>query len=151
MTKTELNFEIIREPWNSYELDDGPNLKTRLILKRVYRKMEEDKPGYDVDAQNLTVLTHVPNDLKGKSSKKKLSPKEIQAAVIRDDVRYTTLREEWNEYIVEDGARIRLKLTVMNVGKTSQFDQNGDPIYLVNTSVIANIKPPKKFSDFEEK
>lgn len=144
----ELNYDVIQEPWNSYELEDGLILKTRLIVKRVFRKKEGSKGGYDIGSQNLTVLTHIPESLIGKKAQRKYSQKEIASAVIRDNVRFKVLREEWNEYSVEDGANIRVKLTVMNVGKTSLFDENGEPIYLVNSSTMIQLRPPKIYTDF---
>lgn len=59
-------------------------------------------------------------------------------------MRYNTLAEEWNEYVVDDGTRIRMKSTVSRVAKTSKFDKNGDPIYIVDTTVLAEIRPPKR-------
>jgi hypothetical protein len=150
-SKVELNFDIIQEPWNLYEIEDGIIIKVRVIVKRVFRfKETEEKGGYDVEQQNITVIAHIPPELKGKKSQRKLTTQEAMSAVIRDDVRFSVLREEWNEYAVEDGAKIRLKVSLMNVGKTNQFDQNGDPIYTIQTSAMASIKPPKKYSDFEK-
>lgn len=52
--------------------------------------------------------------------------------------------EEWNEYIAEDGASIRVKLVVVKVSRTDKTDRDGEPIYLVQTSVLPQILPPKK-------
>ena len=146
----ELNFEVIREPWNFYELEGGVILKTRFILKRVFRlKKDDGKIGYNMGSQNMTIVTHIPNDMKGKKAKKILPLKELQTTVLRDNIRFDTLREEWNEYVPEDGSNIRIKLTLMNVASTSQFDQEGDPIYIANTSTMTNIRLPKQYSDLE--
>ncbi|MBW1936877.1 MAG: hypothetical protein ACTSP1_19470, partial [Candidatus Freyarchaeota archaeon] len=72
------------------------------------------------------------------------SPEELQASIIDDDVRYSTIVEEWNEYIAEDGASIRVKLVVVKVSRTDKTDRDGEPIYLVQTSVLPQILPPKK-------
>lgn len=146
---TEINFEIIREPWNFYELEDDIVLKNRLVLKRVFRKKEDTGIGYSLGSQNLTVITHVPDKLKGPESERKISQVNLREHIVRDNVRFDTLREEWNEYVTEDGASIRLKLTLVNVAKTSLYDKEGDPIYIANTSTMANIRPPKTFSDYE--
>ena len=46
-------------------------------------------------------------------------------------MRYSTLAEEWNEYIVDDGTKIRIKTTVTNVKKSDKFAQNGDLFILL--------------------
>lgn len=54
------------------------------------------------------------------------------------------MSEEWNEYILEDGTRIRLKFTVVRISKTDKFDRRGESIYLVEHAVIPIITTPKK-------
>lgn len=51
-----IEFEIIKEPWNKYPLQDNSVLKTRTILKSVGRIIRKSKVQYLVDAQDLTVI-----------------------------------------------------------------------------------------------
>jgi hypothetical protein len=69
---------------------------------------------------------------------------ELQASIVNEDVRYTTIAEEWNEYLAEDGTKIRVKLTVVKVSRTNKRDVDGEPIYLVQTSLLPQIQPRKK-------
>ena len=38
-----IDFEIIKEPWNKYQISDGSILRTRTILKKVERITNGDK------------------------------------------------------------------------------------------------------------
>ena len=141
----ELDFDVVREPWNRYELEEGPILKAKVILKNVSRKTEADgKVGYGIDIQHVTAISHVPIELQGPPTERGYSPEELQASIVKDDVRYSTLREEWNEYVAEDGCKIRIKNTVVSVAKTDKCDKKGNPIYLIKNGVLPEIRPPKK-------
>lgn len=140
---TDIDFDIMREPWNKYELGDGSILKTRYILTKIHKraKIGATTAGYGLDSQNVIVIFNIPPNLKGEPSKQAYGPKELETSIVQDDIRYTTISEEWNEYVAEDGTRIRLKSTVTKVSRTSKYDKNGDPRYLVQTSVLPQVKP----------
>lgn len=141
----ELDFDVVREPWNRYEFDEGPILKSKIILKTVSRKTDVDgKVGYNLDFQHVTAISHVPIELQGPLTERGYSPAELQESIVKDDIRYSTLREEWNEYVAEDGCKIRLKNTVVRVAKTDKCDKKGNPIYLVKNGVLPEIRPPKR-------
>jgi len=140
-----LDYDVVREPWNRYELESGSILRTKYVLNGLTKQLQEgDKTGYSAKGQNIVTLSHIPFDKRGRPAERPYSPPEIQSAIINEDVRYTTLREEWNEYVAEDGARVRVKLTVVRVASTSLYNMEGGPIYHVNSSVMVQIKPPKK-------
>ena len=135
-----LDFEIVKEPWNKYELGDYTILKTRVILRAITRTMDGDKRNYALSLQNLQ-STMSPNELKGPSENRRYSKQELESNT--QDMRYSTLAEEWNEYIVDDGTKIRLKTTVTSVRKSDKFSSNGDPIYLVGVSALSQTILPK--------
>jgi hypothetical protein len=70
------------------------------------------------------------------------SPAETQAAII-NDVRYSTVTQDWNEYIVDDGARVRIQPMIMRVAKTSLYDSRGIPVYWVDMEASINVVPPQ--------
>lgn len=147
MDETELDFEILREPWNKYSLKDGTNLKSRFILLKIKKRLApatvtEKKTEYGFEGQNLTVAYNVPSELKGPSSNAQYSPQQLSESK-KDDISYDTLGEEWNEYVLEDGTTLRIKNTVVSVSRTDKADKNGDPVYFVTNSQILGIKPRK--------
>ncbi|MFQ5710202.1 MAG: hypothetical protein ACE5GD_00330 [Candidatus Geothermarchaeales archaeon] len=80
---------------------------------------------------------NVPKNLKGEPSTKPHPPEELKSSIAAPDSGYDTLSEEWNEYFVEDGTKIRIKDTVARISRTNKYNKDGDPIYLVDHSSIA--------------
>lgn len=59
------------------------------------------------------------------------------------EVHYKSIREDWNEYDLDDGSTIRIKLLVSDVVRlTDKFDQDGNPIYVVKSGNVIFIKAP---------
>ncbi len=141
----EMDFEVLREPWNVYQLEEGPILKIKYVLTRVIKRREDGgRFGYAFKGQNVVAFSHIPPELRGEPTRAIYSPMELQASIVNEDVRYTTIAEEWNEYLAEDGTKIRVKLTVVKVSRTNKRDVDGEPIYLVQTSLLPQIQPRKK-------
>ena len=138
--ESELDFETIKEPWNKYELRDSTYLKSRHILMKVKKKGNT----YGIEGQNITVTYNVPKNLKGTPSTQTYTPEELSSSIVVDEVGYNTILEEWNEYIVDDGARIRIKDTIISVSRTSKYDRNGDPIYVAQHSTLVQVRPRKE-------
>ena len=139
-SKPQLDFDVIREPWNKYEISDGAVLKTKIVVTRIRKKQVGEKKDYNFDMQHVIVVL---TDENGTPDSKIYSAEELQAAVVKDDLRYTTVSEEWNEYVIDDGSRLRLKSTVTRVGKTSLFDKLGTPQYWVELNNIAQVRTPR--------
>lgn len=86
-----LDFEIVKEPWNKYELGDHTILKTRVILKGIVRTITGDKRNCALDFQNMQ-STMSPSNLKGTHGDRAYSKQELEANA--QDMRYSTLAEE---------------------------------------------------------
>ena len=146
---TDVDFEPLREPWNKYSLRDGSSIKARLILRRVILKETRKLDGsigeknYGIDTQTITVAYNVPEELKGQPSELLLPPPELQAGIVENDIHYDTLAQEWNEYIADDGTKIKLQLTVVKVSRTKFTDKFGNPVYFIESSTTINIAHKK--------
>jgi len=70
LTKGEkLDFKVVKEDWNEYELADGARLKVKLVLIDVLRMPVYNplgEPIYRIMSQNLVKCTYVPEELKRK-------------------------------------------------------------------------------------
>lgn len=145
MKEAEIDFEVLREPWNKYSVEDGSYLKARFVVTK-FKKREpttaEEMLQYGVEGKNLMVAYNVPDELKGTPSTRTYSPEEIRENL--KDMRYSIVFEEWNEYVLEDGTVMRIKSSATEIARTDKFDRNGDPVYFVNTSQILALKPRKK-------
>jgi hypothetical protein len=59
------------------------------------------------------------------------------------EVGYRPQGEYWNEYLADDGSVIRLKLVVTEILRLeNQFDPQGNPVYLVNSSNLMAVSAP---------
>ena len=63
-----------------------------------------------------------------------------------EDMEFQTVREDWNEYQVEDGFGVRIKLVVSSILKTQERDPQGNPVYIVQSTNIVKVLPPETYS-----
>ncbi len=53
--------------------------------------------------------------------------------------------EKWSEFLMQDGMRIRVKTTILNVYKlANKIDDKGNPIYAMNISPLISVMHAKK-------
>ena len=136
-----IEFEILKEPWNKYQLRDNSVLKTRTILKSVRRITQKNETQYQVDAQSLTVV-HADPALRGSPNPNQISNDEILKNIELEDMRYDSLAQESNEYQLDDGTKIKIHNNITSISRSSLKDQHGDPIYSVLSSNQIWIKSP---------
>lgn len=63
-----------------------------------------------------------------------------------EDMEFKTGREDWNEYQVEDGFAVRIKLVVSSILKTGERDPQGNPVYIVQSTNIVKVLPPETYA-----
>jgi len=63
-----------------------------------------------------------------------------------EDMEFKTEAEEWNEYQVEDGHAVRVKLVVSSILKTGERDRQGSPVYIVQSTNIVKVVPPETYA-----
>jgi hypothetical protein len=133
--KPPLDFTVVREDWSRYDLADNAILKIKISLNRI--SIENGK--HDL---NLNTVFLVLSNERGEPDTRNYSATELQSAIIQDDIRYRTVTQDWNEYVADDGTRIKIQPMVMRVAKTSKFNTKGEPIYWVDTQGTVQIRPP---------
>lgn len=59
------------------------------------------------------------------------------------NVDFETMKEDWNEYKLEDGTVLRFKTVVSSIIRTENYDpMTGDPVYHVRSTNILRVKAP---------
>ena len=59
------------------------------------------------------------------------------------EVGYRTLGEHWNEYLLDDGSVVRLKLVVTSVNRIDgHTDAKGQPLYQVESLNVMSVSAP---------
>jgi hypothetical protein len=150
----EVNFEIEKEVWNIYELDDKSTIKMRCILVKLLRSLTTTKAppppgvppgveGFEFQSvfQNIVTVIKSPLELMGAPTPL-LPPSELAGAK-KIEVGYTPYLEDWNIYRLPDGNKLKVKLVVSAIYRVpKQYDPFGYPVYFVN-STNAIIPVPK--------
>lgn len=140
----DLDFKILREDWNIYELADGSILKVRFVLRKVIRTKAfnpDGEPLYAFGSQNF-LAPKSPKKLMGPPTSPPPTEEQIHTSE-KVEVDFRTKTENWNEYVVEDGAKARIKLVVTKVERTNFFDQMGYPVYGVSSNIVTSVSVPK--------
>jgi hypothetical protein len=64
-------------------------------------------------------------------------------------LKYAVEQENWNTYILEDGAIVRMKLVLVRICRTGT-DQNGAPIYEWECPHLVQIEAPESASQQQD-
>ena len=54
------------------------------------------------------------------------------------------MAHEFNEYMLDDGTKIKIYTNVTNISRTSLKDRTGDPVYFIESSGQVEIKRQKQ-------
>lgn len=77
--------------------------------------------------------------------RKKKVPNPLSPGEMADgtELTFQSGGEHWNEYLVDDGTVIRIKLVVTDVVRVDDaFDQEGNPVYVVASTNILTVSAP---------
>lgn len=140
MTRKYLDFEIIKESWDTYSLQDGTKLKARFVLKSAWID-QTDKADRRVELDLHQAILCDPS-MQGKPDSKQYTPEQMSKYVEVKHCKYTTMQYEPSEYILDDGSRLLVHCTIANISRTTLFDAVGNRIYLVRATGNATVTPP---------
>lgn len=140
LAEKDLDFDIVKETWCKYELSDGAYLKFRNILLRAKKNPAiKGKQAYGIEGMKLAAAYRIPPNLMSAPNRLPVSPEELDKSR-KEELTFTILCEDWNEYLVEDGTAIKTKTNLVDVYRTDKADVFGRPIYITHENMITNIK-----------
>lgn len=62
-----------------------------------------------------------------------------------EDIDFKVVKEEWNEYKLDDGTKLKVKLVLTSVIRTEDCDpMTGDPVYVIKTGNMLKAIVPDK-------
>jgi hypothetical protein len=135
-----LDFKVIKEYWDSYLLSDDTKLKSRVVLTGVKKSTVNPSKEYEFNFQSIQ--SFIFSDKATGQQHKKLYTKEEMESSYNKEIAFSTTSEKWNEYLLDDNTRVRLKNTIAGISKSDLYLQNGDPIYNVKIRVLSKVKRP---------
>lgn len=63
---------------------------------------------------------------------------------------FQTGGEHWNEYLVDDGSLLRVKLVATEVIRVDgRYDQEGNPVYVLNSTNVLVVAAPDELKHGE--
>jgi hypothetical protein len=118
--------------------------KILVISLVLYKKKPEDRKIPDLGV-NLEMVTGVESarDVRGPPSEETYTIEELNSFVEKGkaDLKITPIRDEWNGYELPDGTKLYLKNAITRVGRTTKFDKIGNPLYIMQNSILQKIIP----------
>lgn len=144
-----IEFEVEKEVWNRYRLEDNTILKAKFVLINIFAEKDfEDKirkaktekgakVGFEFQSTNVVGVI-VPPNLLGEPSNQHYSPQELEASVVKDEMDFETITESWNVYRLNGGIILKVRNSPIRIRRTNKFDSRGMPIYLID--FVADVK-----------
>ena len=137
----ELDFEIVEEHWNEYEFPDGNRMKGRVFLTKLIRDPNHpDNPYVNISCPIWIVYAAPPN----RGERNNVPLESEYDTLPKYEVMPTLNNERFNLYrIPRNGLTIRIKLGATRIIRIKdRFDNNGLPIYAINSAPVILIDPP---------
>lgn len=134
------NYKILREDWNCYKLKDGSIISLKLVPIKL-RIVEENEKTLKMDLNAESVVGILaPQNLYGEPGDREYGIEELDDSVIDEDIDFSAIEESWDEYELEDGKKLSLKLILTMASRTNKFDSHGEPIYITQTQLLTKLK-----------
>ncbi len=126
----DLDFEVIEEHWNEYELEDNSRIKIRLVLKKMIG--DPHNPNHIAcDFAPVIFSVYTPISYRGELNN---APKPEEYETLPSyEVRIERANEKFNRYrILKKDIIVKTKLEVPEIKRiTDRFDNDGIPFYVV--------------------
>lgn len=134
-----LHFDVIKEPWNVYELEDSATLRVKVVLKNLIKEAENS---YSFGTSNVIAVIPDPKSI-GLPSPPLKSGENLESSIEADDLEILNKTELWNIYeVLSENLTLHIKGVAVSVSRTKRHDEKGLPIYLANIQPL--IKPKKQ-------
>jgi hypothetical protein len=134
-----VDFRVMNEDWQTYELSDESRLKVKLVLTQVWRARTQvnpitGEPLYMWNTLNALSLLSFPETLRGQSTTMQITPEIVAQNIDRPvDFEIVGKEDEWNVYNLMDTSVLRLRLNITGISRTKLRGQAGEPVYSVAT------------------
>jgi hypothetical protein len=150
------DFKIVHEDWTLHKLADNSLLRSRVILsgvlvnKNLLSKIETQIKAGEKAAVGLSMNTkhffaaEPPISLRGTPDSKTYSNEELKSCIVEEDMDFETIHQGWNIYKLDNGLKIKLRISVIAVHRTSKFDNRGIPVYMIDSNVEAKTELPER-------
>jgi hypothetical protein len=136
-------FNVVKEDWNIYRLEDGTVLRVRQLLVKIAKQpmTDPEEPNMSIETSNLLTAIFPPSNLRGPPSAQQYGPQELSQSIVLPNMKYVPTQEVTNEYMTKSGIKLLFQIASLNVARTNKFGPSGEPVYLVNAQTNVQILP----------
>ncbi len=136
-------FDVVKEYWNKYRIEDGTILRFKTVLV-IVRTPKGVLFTQGAPAQMLThdVAGVIPApELYGTPDTHIYHLDELERSVAKPDLKFDTISEDWNEYYFSGtDLTMSLKPAIISIDLTSKFNNGGEPIYFVRAQPLVKVR-----------
>lgn len=127
----DLDFEIIEEHWNEYELEDNSRIKGRIVVTKIIGD-PHDPQFYAFELSPIMLSVYAPLPNRGEINNQP-NPEEYEN-LPSYEVRVIRADEKYNRYkILRNGKIVKIKLEAQEINRlTNRFTNQGLPFYVVS-------------------
>lgn len=137
-TLSYVDFDVLSEPWNLYNLADGSRLRLRFILHKVGRlKYSDGKEALRVSNGLLTIV-EVPVKLRGMPGPAK-STADLEGVASRKLLNWSVAAQGQNVYRLGGEDFLTVEIAPVEVFRTEVYGPDADPYYLVKTTARSQL------------
>lgn len=136
-----VDFETIKEGWSEYVLEDGTIIRTKAILLKVVRISNTEF----TFIERSFAVSFSPKEAKGPAGTLITSDEveKVVKSVKKEDLKTLISKPRWAEYELSSGEKFSTRAELVSSSLTDRYDENGDPIYGVQLTVIHKLIPKK--------
>ena len=147
-------FQIKREDWDTFRLEDKTMIRGRIMLASVLMegKLEDEIAKSQVGEKPILRFTFLPKieyvveppqELRGDPDSRVYTQEQLRSSVVHEDMDFETIKSSWNLYELENGMILKIRNSPVRISKTSKYDSGGMPIYLINGSADVKTELPE--------
>jgi hypothetical protein len=135
-----LDFEVKKEGWSVYNLEDGNKIRARAIVTSIRgQRIPPQKGDLIAPETNITSKVDSPPNRRGPKGSP-ATPEELNNPKNYGgvEVGIVSSSEPWNEYhLIGTDVTIRTKLILNRAFRIgNRYDNFGDPIYVINFTLV---------------
>ncbi|MEM1975970.1 MAG: hypothetical protein QW074_07795 [Candidatus Caldarchaeum sp.] len=147
----EIPFEVLKEEWNTYLMEDGSVIRARAVLLRIRLQPDSRQGRFQttLDVQNILMVS-APTNLRGKATEPPTMDEVLYPARYGVAVRVLQGEERYNVYrVMPKGPVFKTKMVASDMAfrLTGRYDSDGQPVYVLQTS-LAVMSPPGSRIEF---
>lgn len=130
-----VDFNVVRENWSAYELEDGTIIRTKLVLMSIVDSgpSDGDKRKLGFSTQNL-VAQFSPMEVRGRKDQR-YQTEELEKYVTQPKVNFKQTKNGGDSIYETENSLVLVRQTVNQIDKTSKYNSDGMPAYIVRSGI----------------